>query len=391
MKTNTKALIILSTAHMITDLPPGALPVLLPFFKEALHLSYTSAGVILLVNQLTSSFIQPAFGYLSDRRPMGWVLPLTPFIAGFGIAMAGLMNSYFLLLLCVICGGMGVSSFHPEAFKTAHFFLGEKKTTGFSFVMVGGNAGIALGPIVAIALVTSFGLKGTLGMIVPGMVMSGILFLSISWLSAPVRSAFLERKQEPKQPLSKHDLKALGVLFGVITIRSWIQSGLVSYIPFYYIDYLKGDPLYAGKLVSTFLLAGTVGSIFGGVVADRWGNRRFLLISMIVLIPLLILFYTRGGMTAFICLAIAGMLVISTITVTTVMGQMLLPQHLGTVSGIMVGFSIGVSGIGVILLGAIADTWGVPAAMKAIIFLPVIGFLVTLPVKDSLRRPGDPK
>ena len=391
MKTNTKALILLSTAHLITDIAQGSVPALLPFFKEALHLSYTSAGVFLLVNQLTSSFIQPAFGYVSDRHPMGWFLPFTPFIAGFGIAISGLMNSYFPLLLCIILGGIGISSFHPEAFKTAHFFLGEKKTTGFSFVMVGGNGGIALGPICAIALVTTYGLKGTLGLMIPGIVMSVILLFSISWLTGPVRSAFLKRKQEPKQPLSKSEFRGLGVLVGVVTIRSWIQAGLVSYIPFYYIDYLKGDPLYAGKLVSTFLLAGAVGSIFGGALADWLGNRRFLLITMILLTPLLILFYNGSGLTAYVCLAIAGVLLISTITVTTVMGQMLLPQHLGMVSGLMVGFSVGVSGIGVTLLGAVADTWGVPAAMKAVILLPVVGLLVTLPVKDSLKRgPTDP-
>ena len=388
MKTNTKALIILSTAHLVTDIAQGAVPTLLPFFKEAFHLSYTSAGVILLVNQITSSFIQPAFGYLSDRRPMGWFLPFTPFIAGLGLSMTGLMNNYFLLLLCIVFSGIGISSFHPETFKTAYFFLGDKKATGFSFIMVGGNGGIALGPICAIALVTSFGLKGTLGLMIPGIVMSVILFLSISWLTAPVRSAFMQRKQEPKQPLSKQDLKGLSVLIGIVTIRSWIQAGLVSYIPFYYIDYLKGDPFYAGKLVSTFLLAGVVGTVFGGALADRWGNRRFLLITMIVLTPLLILFYTMGGLIAFVCLGIAGMLLISTITVTTVMAQALLPHHLGMVSGLMIGFAVGVSGIGVILLGVIADTWGVPVAMKAIILLPVIGFLVTLPVKDSLEKQG---
>jgi FSR family fosmidomycin resistance protein-like MFS transporter len=70
------------------------------------------------------------------------------------------------------------------------------------------------------------------------------------------------------------------------------------------------------------------------------------------------------------------------------MGQMLLPQHLGMVSGLMVGFSVGVSGIGVTLLGAVADIWGVPVAMKVIILLPVVGFLVTLPVKDSLKKHG---
>jgi len=351
---NIKALIILCTAHLVTDLSYGALPALLPFFKEALNLSYTSAGVILLTSQVTSSFI--------------------------------LMNNYLLLLLCIIFAGIGVSSFHPEAFKTAHFFLKEKKATGLSIFMVGGNAGVALGPICAIALVTSFGLKGTLGLMIPGLMMSVILLLSVSWLTAPVRSAFIERKQEPKQPLSKRELKDLSALIGVVSIRSWIQNGLVSYIPFYYIDYLKGDPFYAGKLVSTFLLAGAFGTLLGGPLADRWGPRKFLLISMIVMSPLLLLFYMTDGLIAFICLGITGMLVISSITVTIVLAQAYLPRHLAMASGLIVGFSVGAGGMGVTLLGAIADKWGVPLAMKAIILLPVIGFFLTLPVKDSPKK-----
>jgi MFS transporter, FSR family, fosmidomycin resistance protein len=386
LKQNTKALILLSTAHLVADIPQGAIPSLLPFFKQALQLSYTSAGVILLVSQITSSFIQPAFGYLSDRRPMGRFLPLTLFVAGLGLSLSGFVGSYALLLICIMVSGVGIASFHPEAFKTAHFFLGEKKATGFSFVMVGGNAGIALGPLLAIALVTSFGLKGTLGLITPGTMMALVLFASVSWLTAPVVSAHRQRKQAPRERLTKGELKGLSTLIGVVTVRSFIQGGLVSYIPFYYIDYLKGDPLYAGKLVSTYLMAGAVGSLFGGALADRWGNRNFLLITMIVLTPILILFYTVGGWVAFVCMAITGMLLISTITVTTVMAQTLLPRHLGMVSGLMVGFAVGMSGIGVTLLGSVADLWGVPAAMKVIILMPIVGCFATLPVKDTLAR-----
>jgi FSR family fosmidomycin resistance protein-like MFS transporter len=135
-------------------------------------------------------------------------------------------------------------------------------------------------------------------------------------------------------------------------------------------------------------LAGTVASVFGGALADWFGNRRFLLLTMAVITPLLILFYNVGGWIAFVSLAVSGMLLISSITVTTVMGQALLPHHLGMVSGLMVGFAVGASGIGVTLLGAVADMWGVPVAMKVIILLPVLGFLVTLPVKDSLKKQG---
>ncbi len=103
MKINKKALALLSTAHFVTDLNQGALPALLPFFKEALNLSYTMAGTILLSANLTSSIIQPVFGHLSDRRPIGWLLPLAPLIACLGISASGFTPHYFLLLYVRHC------------------------------------------------------------------------------------------------------------------------------------------------------------------------------------------------------------------------------------------------------------------------------------------------
>ncbi|MEW6375427.1 MAG: MFS transporter [Thermodesulfobacteriota bacterium] len=124
MKMNKKALVLLSAAHLITDVNQGALPALLPYFKETLNLSYTMSGVILLSANLTSSIIQPAFGHLSDRRPIGWLLPLSPLIACLGLSATGFISSYSFLLLCVILSGLGIASFHPEGFKTAYFFTG---------------------------------------------------------------------------------------------------------------------------------------------------------------------------------------------------------------------------------------------------------------------------
>lgn len=380
-KINKKALAILSAGHLVTDVNQGALPALLPFFKEVLNLSYTTAGIILLFGNLTSSVIQPAFGFLSDRRPIGWLLPLAPFIACLGMSLTGLIPNYYLLLICVIVSGFGVASFHPEGFKTAHFFTGDKKATGMSIFAVGGSLGIALGPVWALTLVTSLGLKGTLVMIGPGILMAAILFFSISWLTTPVWSAFTRAKEETKKPLSKNQKKSLLLLISVVTVRSWTQLGLVSYIPFYYIDYLKGDPLYAGKLVSTFLMAGALGTLIGSPLADRWGHKNFLLISLILTFPILLLFYNASGLMAFVLIGIAGMVLISSFALTTVMAQVLLPQHLGMASGLMVGFAIGTGGIGVTLLGTIADIWGVPMAMKTIFILPLIAFGLALLVK----------
>ncbi len=386
MKMNKKVLVLLSAGHFTTDLSQGALPALLPFFKEALNLSYTMSGVIILSANLTSSIIQPVFGYLSDRRPIGWFLPFAPFIACLGFSVTGFISNYSFLLLCVILSGIGVASFHPEGFKTAYFFTGDKKATGMSIFSVGGNLGISVGPILALTLVTSFGIKGTLGIIVPGILIAIVLLFNLPMLTTPVAFAHKEAKKEVKTPLSKDQKISFSLLVIVATLRSWTQLGLLTYIPFYYINYLKGNPLYAGKLVSTFLFAGTFGTLIGAPLADRWGHKKYLLTTLILSFPLLLLFYRSSGIMAFILLGIAGMVLISSFALTTVMGQTLLPQHLGMASGIMVGFTISAGGIGVTLLGAIADHWGVPIAIKAIFLLPLIAFGLGWLIKYPLKK-----
>ncbi|MGQ9508772.1 MAG: MFS transporter [Thermodesulfobacteriota bacterium] len=384
---NKKILSLLSFAHFVTDLNQGALPALLPFFKEALNLSYTLSGAIVFSSNLTSSIIQPVFGHLSDKRRIEWFLPLAPLIACLGMSLTGFTQNYSILIIFVILSGIGIAIFHPEGFKTAHFFTGEKKATGMSFFAVGGNLGIALGPLWAILLVTSFGLKGTLTMILPGLIIFMILFFHLKKISSLVKSPSKETSRQTTK-LSKEQKLSFFILILVATIRAWTHFGLATYIPFYYINYLKGNPLYAGKLVSTFLLSGAAGTLLGGPIADRIGHKRFLLITLILSFFLLLLFYNSKNWLIFFFLGLAGLVLISTFAITTVMAQMLLPQHLGMASGMMVGFTMSAGGMGVTLLGAISDLWGVPIAMKVILFLPLIGFGLGWAVKYPLKIEG---
>ncbi len=386
MKTNKKALALLSAGHLITDINQGALPALLPFFKETMNLSYTMSGVILLASNLTSSVIQPAFGYLSDRHPVRWFLPLAPLVACFGLSVTGFLSTYSLLLLFVVLSGSGIAGFHPEAFKTAYFFTGDKKVTGMSIFAVGGNLGIAVGPILALSLVTSFGLQGTLWLVIPGILMSFTLLLTMRTLSKPHQLARKGSGDTLKARVSSQQKISFLLLLSAATFRAWTQLGLVSYIPFYYINYLKGNPLYVGKLLTTYSMAGALGTLAGAPLADRWGHKTFLLISLILSFPLLILFYHSSGFMTFVLLGISGFVLVSSFALTTIMGQEILPQHLGMASGMMVGFTMSAGGIGVTILGLIADRWGVPMAMKAICALPLIAFCFGLLAKYPLKE-----
>ncbi len=386
MKANKRVLAILSAGHFVVDLNQGALPALLPFFKETLHLSYTMAGTIMLFANLTSSIIQPAFGHLSDRRSLEWFLPLSPLIACLGISLTGIIPNYFLLIICVIISGIGIACFHPEGFKTAYFFTGEKKATGMSLFAVGGNLGIAIGPIWGLLLITSFNMKGTLGMILPGVLVFVFLFLNMSMVRTSEGHEHKRPEGGIKRPLTKIQKKSFLLLICVGTIRALTQIGMATYIPFYYINYLKGNPLYAGKLVSTFLISGAFGTLIGAPLADRWGHKKYLLFSLISSFPFFIIFYHSKGLMTFLFLAILGMVLISSFPLTTLMAQNLLPQHLGLASGMMIGFTISAGGVGVTLLGVIADTWGVPMALKIIFILPLIAFFIALFIKYPLQK-----
>jgi MFS transporter, FSR family, fosmidomycin resistance protein len=375
---NLKVLLILSLGHLVTDIYQGALPAILPFLKTKLSLSYTMAGVIMMAANVTSSVIQPLFGYLSDKKEKAFLLPLGCLFAGIGIALLSIPDNYLSVLFLVMVSGLGVASYHPEGYKTARFFTGDKMATGMSVFSVGGNLGFALGPIVSISIITYLGFN-----FLPLMATFSLIFVSVllfSWNSLAREKPVEAVKAQSHESVRKGAYVSLFLIIGTVIMRSWTQLGLMTYIPFYYIDHLKGEALYAGKLVSVLLLGGVVGTIVGSIVADRIGHKLYLILSMALASLLFPLIFLTEGVMLSVVLGVFGAVLISTFTVTIVMAQQLLPRNLGIASGLMVGFAIGTGGLGVTILGVIADHFGAETALKSIVVLPVAGLLLSLPI-----------
>jgi MFS transporter, FSR family, fosmidomycin resistance protein len=389
---NLKILLILSFGHVVTDIYQGALPAILPFLKTKLSLSYTMAGVLLMAANFTSSIVQPLFGHFSDKKEKALLLPLGCLAAGLGLSLASLPDSYGFLLLLVVVSGLGVAAYHPEGYKTASFFTGEKPATGMSVFSVGGNLGMALGPLFSLAVITYFGFDGLPLMLV--FVFLFLVLLSFNWgyLRSAKPLASQAKAGGGSGPSGAY--LALFLLIAIVFMRSWMRLGLMTYIPFYFIEHLKGDPLYAGKLVSAFLLGGVAGTLLGSMLADRLGHKKYLVCSLLVTSLLSPFILLTTGPLLFVVLILVGMALISSFTVTIVMAQGLLPQNLGVASGLMVGFSIGAGGFGVTLLGIVADHFGVAAALKSILFLPLVGlglaFLIRYPFAGPVKKqPAD--
>src|SRR5574337_884533 len=340
----TKLLTLLALGHLVVDTNQGALPAILPFFREAFTLSYAAAGTIVLMANLTSSVIQPLFGYLADRTARRWLLPISVVVSGLGLALTGVAPSYGAILILVVITGLGVAAYHPEGYRTAGYLAGDRKATGLSIFSIGGNAGIALGPPLIAALVTGFGLRGSLGMLAPALLVGGLLTATLPALSADEpRPASVVAGADGRRPM----VGAMTLLILVVTLRSWTQLGLTTYIPFFYIDVLKADPRVVGPLLFVFLGAGAVETLVGGPLADRWGPRRFMVSVFFLGTPLALAFLLARGVWAFVLLGALGFVLISTFSVSVVLAQAYLPRHLGMASGLIVGFAIGTGGVGV--------------------------------------------
>lgn len=377
-----RVLLILSLGHLVVDIYQGALPATLPFIKDKLDLSYTATGFILMASNLTSSVLQPAFGYFSDRKAMSYLLPMGLVAAGVGYSLLSLPSKLPFVLFLVVISGLGVASYHPEGYKTAHFFTGARAATGMSFFSVGGNIGFSLGPIFAIFVIEYFGFSSLPLMVIPALLCGAVIIANRRTIMMP--SATLEKSSSPatvNAGACSGTYISLGTVILIVIMRSWAQIGLMTYIPFYYISHLGGDPIYAGKLVFVFLFCGAAGTLIGAPIADRFGHRFFLRLSMLLAtltLPLFFVPFVQDSILIFFVLGLQGMLLVSTFSVTIVMAQKLLPDKLGIASGLMVGFAIGTGGIGVTILGVVADNFGVPVALRAIIILPLIGFLLSI-------------
>lgn len=373
----SKPLALLTLSHLVTDLSQGALPVLLPFLQTAFHLTYTQIGIIVLMQNLTSSVIQPLFGFITDRVSLPWLVPASVLVAGFGLAITGYSANYYMLLLTVVIGGLGVASFHPQASKSTHqLSSAAAKGRSMGIFSVGGNAGMAFGSIFMSLLLSLPGnLANTIYFFIPAGLLSVILYLNLSSItSRELPAATLPEKQNKagSQPLN---YLCLGALLIYIFIRSSIHTGLTTYLPVYYINYLSGSPAFASYLITSFLLAGVLGTFLGGVLSDRIGRKAVIMLSMALSLPLLVLLPYTGGAVTVVLLALIGLILISSFATTVVLAQEMMPGYVGLASGLTIGFSIGLGGVGATILGWLADHFGVPSVFTALSLLPIAGLL----------------
>ena len=365
-------LLLLFVGHVWVDASQAILPVALVKLKELFSLSYFQVGFIMAVLNLTSSVIQPVFGYISDRFSTGWFVPAGILWTAFAMGLLGWSANYPVAVLLVGLAGLGTAAFHPRAMMAVYFVSGSRLGFGAALFSTGGNLGFALGPVVGSFLVLGFGLHATLGLLAPGVLLCLIIFF--------YRGDFLRREPAVKEKSSKNFNRALQnipwvsliAVCLIVSLRSWVYVSFLTYLPMFF--QTQGIQLKTGSLMLTvYLVGGAVAGLYGGHLSDKVGRRRVIAASMLIYPILASLMILSKGGWIWLLAGASGAALLASFAVTIVVAQELMPQYLGLVSGLILGLGFGTGGLGTAFSGFLADKIGLYQVFWILALAPVLG------------------
>ena len=373
-----RVLTVISVCHLLNDLVQSLLPSIYPILKTSFHLTFGEIGFVTLAYQLTASLLQPFVGRYTDKRPLPYSLPFGMVFTLIGLILMGLAFNLSTLLLAAVLIGLGSAIFHPESSRVARLASGGKHGLAQSFFQVGGNAGSAIGPLLAALIVLPHGQIGVLWFSIAALLAIPLLLRVARWYESihvqrPTAKAGTADKATAVP--TRQVIFALALLLVLIFSKYFYLASISNFYTFYLIEHFGVSIQSAQIHLFVFLGAVAAGTLVGGPVGDRYGRKLVILGSIFGVLPFtLILPHANLFWTGPLTFAI-GFILSSAFSAILVYGQELIPGRIGMVSGLFFGFAFGMGGIGAAVLGHMADAFGVINVYKITAWLPALGII----------------
>jgi FSR family fosmidomycin resistance protein-like MFS transporter len=381
-------LVAIAFSHLLNDTVQSLIPAIYPLVKESFQLNYAQIGLITLTFQLTASILQPLVGMWTDKRPQPFAL-----VAGMGATLLGLVllsqaRSFPMIIGAVAFVGVGSSIFHPEASRMAYMAAGGRRALAQSVFQLGGNAGSALGPLLAALIIVPLG-QATVGwFVVLPLIAMVVLWRVGRWYLRVM--AIQSHRASRTAPVVHTSLPKRKVVFIVsmllllIFSKQFYLASMTSYYIFYLIGRFGLTVQEAQVQLFAFLGAAAVGTLAGGLLADRLGYKNIIWLSILGAAPFTLLLPYADQFWTTVLAVSAGFILASAFSAILVYAQLMIPGRVGLVSGLFFGFAFGMAGVGSAVLGRLADATSIYTVFTVCSFLPLIG-LVCVFLPDQKR------
>ena len=386
MKKIDPAVYLFSLGHLSVDWCQGAIPALLPYFIRNYDLSYQAAGTLVFANVLVASVLQPLFGYYSDRISRPWFIPLGTLFCGISVALMGFCTSFAAIFAAAMLSGVGSAIFHPEAALMVNRIAAKAKGQALGTFSVGGNAGFAIGPIVAGICAYKLGIHTLLVFGIVNTVLAAALWTKMSYVLRQVSLSDRNETEKKAVKAKENDWKAFGILSLPIFARSIGFTLSNTFIPIYWMTVLHASATQGTTALSILFTMGACITFGGGLLADRFGYVKIIRAAFFCMVPAyLLLTHTTNLWLATALLLPAAVSIFMPYSPIVVLGQTYLAKNAGFASGVTLGLTTTLGGIFAPLVGAAADRWGLVPALQIFWIAGLIGLIASffLPEPDK--------
>jgi MFS transporter, FSR family, fosmidomycin resistance protein len=371
-------LLAISFCHLLNDMVQSLIAAIYPILKSTFQLSFGQIGLITLAFQITASLLQPVVGHFTDRRPFAYALPVGMGFTLTGLVLLSIAPNFAALVVAAACVGVGSSVFHPESSRVARMASGGQHGMAQSLFQVGGNAGSALGPLLAAFIVLRHGQRSIAWFSLAALLAIVLLLRIARWYGASVSRTPLHSAAhlDGHPPLSQRRIAVtLAILVALVFSKYFYLASLSNYYTFYLIGKFHVSVQSAQLHLFVFLGAVAAGTIIGGPVGDRIGRKHVIWASILGVLPFtLILPYANLFWTGVLSVII-GLILASAFSAILVYGQELMPGKIGMISGLFFGLAFGMGGVGAALLGKLTDLTSLDFVYRVCSYLPAIGLL----------------
>ncbi|WML56983.1 MFS transporter [Neobacillus sp. PS2-9] len=383
-----KILFIIGLCHLLNDAIQAVIPAMFPILEKSMGLSFTQLGIIAFSLNMVSSVMQPLVGFVTDKKPMPYALPIGLTFTLVGILGLGFASNFAWIVLAVVFIGLGSAVFHPEGSRVAYMAAGNRRGLAQSIYQVGGNTGQALAPLITALILVPLGQRGASWFTIVAALAVILLIYIAGWYNqrlnqSPKTAKGKRTGLDQKDGLSKEVKNTIVFILLLIFARTWYTSGMTNFYTFYAIKEYGLTIKQSQLFLFAFLVSGAIGTFFGGPLSDRFGKKQIISFSMLATVPFSFLIPYVPPTIAFIFLIFTGFILMTSFSVTVVYAQELVPGKIGTMSGLTVGLAFGMGAIGSVGLGYLADWIGLQSMITWLGVLPLLGLIAFLLPSDQ--------
>ncbi|MCB0171571.1 MAG: MFS transporter [Anaerolineae bacterium] len=378
--------------HFTLDVFNSSGPILVTFLSKPLEWSTAQIGFAIGAYQFFAALTQPLFGWIDDKIGSRWLgAGSVAWTIGFlllSLLLAQRTNSFLWFIIPFVLASVGSSAFHPLGTKHAAETSIERAATGTALFFLFGQTGLAAGPILAGLILDTTGISGMFGLAVlalPILVLMAFALRHTGPKFTPSPAAHLSNSPFSKQTIQWGAIIILALVMG---LRSWSAIATVAFLPKLFQEMGWNVASY-GLITGTFWMASAITGVMAGSLADRFGRRQTVFVTMFFgAIPLYFL-PMNSDWSAFGLVVLVGSLIGASHSILVVIAQGILPGGKAFTSGVALGYVFGTGAIGIWVIGIGAGYVGVgPMIQLGTAFSIIAAVLVYfLPSTTETRQP----